>query len=115
MTYVTMEKCPCCGQAWPESDKIEIDNFTRCISRYGKRVRLSDKQFKIFQVIWKYPMVLTRDEIIQKVYADDPDGGPLHSSTLSVTINFANKRLKEIGLSMGSKQGSCAGYHVSGS
>jgi hypothetical protein len=52
---------------------------------------------RIVDLVAGRPDGLTRRELIEFIYAADPNGGPNNENTISVTIRNANKELKEQG------------------
>ena len=68
--------CPTCQRPYPP----------RLVVRGPVRQRIVD-------LIANRPDGITRDEILDVVYADDPDGGPANANTISVLIKHANSEL----------------------
>jgi hypothetical protein len=81
MVTSPVKVCECCGQVVPPDNPFA-----------GQPVKA-----RIYEYISKNPGK-SRNEIIDHVYADDPDGGPEWTSTLSVHIHFMNWRLRKLGL-----------------
>jgi hypothetical protein len=74
--------CPVCGQHLP---KARVPAAARAI--------LAPKEAAVFDFVYRHPGV-TKAEIIDGVYADDPDGGPLAAyETVTAYISRANKKL----------------------
>jgi hypothetical protein len=52
---------------------------------------------RIVDLIANRPDGITRGELLDLVYADDPGGGPDNPNTISVLIALANKQLADQG------------------
>jgi hypothetical protein len=48
-------------------------------------------------IVANRPDGVTRGELMDCLYASDPNGGPDYPNTISVLIHFANIRLKHLG------------------
>jgi hypothetical protein len=48
-------------------------------------------------IVANRPDGVTRGELMDCLYASDPNGGPDYPNTISVLIHFANIRLKQLG------------------
>lgn len=66
----------------------------------------------IVNLIASRPDGVTRAEIIDVVYADDPDGGPENPNTISVLVKFANWDLAPQGYRITSTGGPGSRYHL---
>ncbi|WP_305968577.1 MULTISPECIES: hypothetical protein [unclassified Mameliella] len=79
-------RCPSCGQPF-EADRVA-----------AARDVLSPTQRRIFDVIRENPDFQI-EQIANRVWEDDPNGGPLHAhGNISAQICYANKRLEPLGL-----------------
>lgn len=92
-----MKRCECCGQIIPPT-VTALDNM-----RVKKR---------IYDCIAKNPQGIGRDEIMDKVYGDDPDGGPEFVNVISVHVLRINKLLKAEGVKIHSTRGPHATYRL---
>jgi hypothetical protein len=52
---------------------------------------------RIVDLIASRPDGITRRELLDLVYATDPNGGPANENTISVTIRNANRELVNLG------------------
>jgi hypothetical protein len=52
---------------------------------------------RIVNLVAARPDGITRDELIDLVYASDPNGGPENPNTISVLVKFANRDLARQG------------------
>jgi hypothetical protein len=90
--------CPCCGG----SGSIEP----------AAPVPLSQMQFKIWSAIRQSRHGLSAPQIVERVYSDRIDGGPLHAKTcIYLTIRAANLRLKSAGVEIASTTGARGGIY----
>lgn len=55
---------------------------------------------RVYDFIKDHPEGVTRDEIMQHVYADDRNGGPESFKTIAVMVVHINRILKEQGVMM---------------
>ena len=92
-----MERCPCCGQFIPPKVGA-LDNM-----RVKKR---------IYEFIARNPQGVSRDEIMDAAYADDPDGGPESVNVISVHVLRINKILEHEGVRIQSTRGPHATYRL---
>jgi hypothetical protein len=74
--------CPTCGRAFPPV--VEVG---------GKRRQA------MFDYIASHPEGVTVWQILDAVYADDPNGGPMTHNVVSVMKWFINVRLERLGMS----------------
>jgi hypothetical protein len=87
--------CPTCQRPFPP----------RLVVRGPVRQRIID-------LIANRPDGITRHELIDPVYAADPNGGPDCENTVSVLVHLANRELKEQGFRIPSARGSGARYRL---
>ncbi|MHC4470702.1 MAG: response regulator transcription factor [Planctomycetota bacterium] len=74
---------------------IELDPARREVRRGGERVELTAKEFQILHVLIEEPeRVITRTEIIERVYDDDYDG---MSNVIDVLVSRMRKKLTRNG------------------
>ncbi len=52
---------------------------------------------RIVDIVANRPDGITRGELLDVVYADDPNGGPENPNTVSVLIHCANQQLAQQG------------------
>lgn len=83
--------CKCCGQTLPRDSPFEM-------------VSLTPQQYRIVQRIKKAGKHgITTEMLIDHVYANDPDGGPVTAAqTLHVQVMLANRELRKIGFKVAS-------------
>ena len=72
--------CPCCGRPYPPELAV------------GGSVRQ-----RLVDIVASRPDGVTRGELMDCLYATDPNGGPDYPNTISVIIHFANIKLKTYG------------------
>jgi hypothetical protein len=88
---LNLTACPCCKRLFPfPSDAIKLSGNVR--RRY-------------FDALAKAPDGLTREQILNAVYADDPNGGPDAYETVRQHIFEINKTLAKHGLKIKSPLG----------
>ncbi len=80
-----MTDCPCCGQTLPTDGPAGL--------------KLTRSQRRIYDIIRKAgPNGITSDVIFDRLYRDDPDGGPdTQTKIISVFICSLNKKLPKFG------------------
>lgn len=74
----------------------------------GTAVQLTDREFAIFEYLYKEKKVVSREEII-KQFASDSDK-PITERNVDVHISFIRKKIKPIGMSIETLRGS--GYRL---
>lgn len=90
--------CECCGHPMV-SDKIGVV--------------LTVTQHRVYEVVKRAGSAgITCKEIFDRVYANDPDGGPNSPGIISVCISQANKRLAQFGLKMQGTKGPAGGIRL---
>lgn len=77
-----LKVCPTCGRAFPPV--IEVG---------GKRRQA------LFDYVANHPEGVTVWQIIETVWADDPNGGPEQTNIVPVMAKQINRKLKKLGLS----------------
>ena len=75
-----LAKCPTCGQIVPP------------------QVFLPKMQQRIYDYIARHPQGSNRQQIIDAIYWDDPNGGPDWLNGISVQIRHINKRINVLGI-----------------
>lgn len=92
-----MGECPCCGQTLP------LDLPAGLV--------LTRKQQQVYEVIRKAGRNgVYGDQIFDRVYADDPNGGPnTQTKIISVFVHGLNKKLPAFGQTI--KSGEWGGVH----
>ena len=90
--------CPCCGQPYPvEPDELMLFDDYRVVRKGSNAARLSPMQYKIINLVHRRP--LTLDAIVDAVYSDRTDGGPLVArNTVAVHMVRLNERLEPLGI-----------------
>ena len=66
---------------------------------------------RIYDFIAKHPEGVSRDQILDAVYADDPDGGPTPQA-VSVHIFLMRRVLNPLGLTITSPRGRGASFRL---
>jgi DNA-binding response OmpR family regulator len=88
-------QCPTCGADL--HDEVSWNAETRTFLVDGQTVRFTKTQGLIFDALWrarKRGGIQEREQFMQAAYADDIDGGPECSSTLSVHLWRIRKMLE---------------------
>ena len=67
-----LARCCCCGQIIPPA------------------VKLPRIKQRIYDYVKAHPAGVTSDQIMDNIYADDPNGGPSGRSVVSVHVNQMN-------------------------
>lgn len=106
--------CPTCGQFL--SGAASWDYETRRFFADGSTVRLSKTQANIVDVLWQSigrGGVCSADELLQRAYADDRNGGPLSPSTISVHLMNIRRKLEAVGWTVSKNMGTPRiGYQI---
>lgn len=90
--------CPCCNQPLPDTD-VRWDPRTRVLARKGEAVKLSGIQARVFDVLWRaQPERVPTKSIFERVYADDPDGGPESPNIVAVVLCRVRKMVAPLGV-----------------
>ena len=99
--------CPCCGRQLSENSGMHWDADTRALTYRGHCLRLSRIRAAIFDAMWRNrgKRVLTLQQMMDTVYADDPNGGPESDNIISVQVNQMKKLLAPFGLSISGYKG----------
>ena len=97
-------KCPCCGQPYPlEAGELTFIDQYRLVSDGVTEVILTPKQYKILTGIRQRTRTL--DELVEWVYGDDPNGGPVSAkNVIAVQICRLNERLAPLGIRAGAQR-----------
>jgi hypothetical protein len=78
---------------------IAVYRRTRTILHAGQHLRLPPMMFRLAcTLLLARPK--TAVELFDLVYADDPEGGPLHMGTIRVTLRHLEPRLAAIGIEL---------------
>jgi len=72
--------CPCCKQVVPP------------------RLFLPKMLQRIYDCVSRHPAGVTRGQLMDDIYSDDPNGGPEGFSVISVHVMRLNKRLEQVDL-----------------
>jgi DNA-binding response OmpR family regulator len=91
-----LKRCECCGQIIPPKQLFD-----------GKPVKQ-----RIYDYIAKHPEGVTREQILDFVWADDIDGGPEFKNIVSVHIEKMRPILIEIGLTITRSRGPGSTYRL---
>lgn len=105
---IAQTPCPCCGHVIAPEAGLHWNENTRTISGLGQFVFLRPMQGKIFSKLWKaWPSgrMIRREEMMDHVYADHPDGGVESTNVISVQINDLRKRIAPLGISIRGRSG----------
>ena len=92
--------CPCCQQP------VTLDPMAEA------RAALAPLQRAVLDAVLRRPG-LSRDEIMDRVYSEDPNGGPdCGSSVIGAHLYQANKRLQRFGFRITCGSGRRTGYRL---
>jgi hypothetical protein len=94
------ELCKACGQPLPQNKEYIWDKESRVLTYRGRSLRFPDLMARLFDIFHnnKSGRVMHRTEIIEKLYADDRDGGPLGDGIAGAYTWKLNERLRGFGL-----------------
>jgi hypothetical protein len=67
---------------------------------------------RLVNIVSNRPDGIPRGELMDALYAGDPDGGPEHASTVAVLISLANKQMASQGFRIVSDRGPGARYRL---
>ncbi|RJT42032.1 winged helix family transcriptional regulator [Mesorhizobium waimense] len=99
-----MSACPCCGFREGTGSPVEI----------GKTIRLTRKERALFAIFaGNFGKFLSAGEIVDVLYADDPDGGPeMAENSLSVGMRNFKEKIRARGLDIDVKLGRGGGRRM---
>lgn len=87
-----------------DSQIVNVDFGSYTISRLGRSVKLGPVSIHAVAAILVSPYRLSMSELINIVYSDDNDGGPLDGSrSIHVLLSRSRPALREIGIGLGAK------------
>lgn len=67
---------------------------------------------RLVDIVANRPDGVTRGELMDCLYATDPNGGPDYPNTISVLIHFANIRLRPLGFRIKGSGGPGSRYYL---
>lgn len=78
-----------------EYSGVALDPVTRAITRDGKPIELTNKEYALLELLLRHPgQVFTRTAILESVWGYDFDAG---SNVLEVYMNFLRKKIDAVG------------------
>lgn len=78
---------------------IVIDDRQRSVRRHDVVVHLGELEFEAAQLLLKTPGGLTADQLFERLYAGDRDGGPLSGvRAVYVRVHQINTKLAPLGI-----------------
>lgn len=83
------------GQKTPhmEYGGLQVDPVTRAVSRDGKSIELTNKEYALLEMLMRHPgQVFTRTAIMESVWGYDFDNS---SNVLEVYMNFLRKKIDQ--------------------
>lgn len=94
--------CPCCGRQIDEAADMQWDAESGTFTYQGKALRLSRIRSLIFDALWRARgrRIISHQQMMEHVYADDPNGGPESTNIISVQVNHLKKKLAPFGLTV---------------
>lgn len=108
-----MSICPHCQQPWQPKTEWDFSSW-RITTQFGSIVLRSPLQVKVFDLLWRKQEIkgITRERLIEIIYADDIDGGP-SLDAVSQMISRLRKNLISVGIYLQCGQGqSREGYSL---
>lgn len=84
-----LKHCPCCGTEVSEPIYVAKKLF-----------HLSPKQSRLLRILKSAPEGLTNSEVMDRLYINDADGGPISSNVISVMKANINKKLIKAGMTI---------------
>lgn len=86
------DRCPCCRQVLPAENVLRFDDHSRSVIYQGKSTALSPVRYRIVRLLAKH--ALDTSALVERVYADDENGGPEQAMrAMNVQIHFINRKL----------------------
>jgi DNA-binding response OmpR family regulator len=87
---------------------------TRAVSVNDLTVELTPREFAIFQAL-RLGVALNSDALVDRIYAADPDGGPLFGrACVHIHVMNMRRKLTTIGLTVESRKGRGSWYRLQG-
>jgi DNA-binding response OmpR family regulator len=92
--------CPCCGQS-TQSSSLQWNDSGKTLIGPSGALSLTTREGDVFSVLWNERLsgrFLSREEIMDQVYALDPNGGPEGDNIISVYMSRLRKKIAPFGL-----------------
>ncbi|MDP1587299.1 MAG: helix-turn-helix domain-containing protein, partial [Prosthecobacter sp.] len=100
--------CPCCGQTIAPANAPKWNENSRTIVVGDGVAVLTPMQARMFSMLWRaWPSgrLISVEQMMNHLYADDPNGGPEYHNTVSVQISHMRKKLEPLGLTIRGRHG----------
>ena len=91
-----LSHCPCCKRAIPPKGLFSNQPVKK----------------RIYEYLAAHPEGVTRQQILDRVWADDPDGGPEFANVVSVHVKHMRPILEREGLTISCAKGAGATYRL---
>ena len=92
-----MTRCCCCGQLIPPPAEV------------FQNARVKQR---IYEYIAAHPEGVSRRQVVEAVYADDPDGGPEYMNVIAVHVKQMNPKLATLGVRLVASGGPHSVYRL---
>src|SRR5262249_20912506 len=97
--YESETACPCCGSPLPASEFLTLNSAYQIATRRGHSVRLTRTEARVLQILLDSREPMDRWRLIERVYADDPRGGPPGAlKTVAALVANLRHKLRPLGV-----------------
>jgi|SRR5215471_16088196 len=96
--YANETQCPCCGSTLPASDQLRVHALSQYAIRRQRRAYLTKTELRILQELRAATMPLDARRLAERVYFDDPAGGPDNYNSIKCTLSKLRKKLAPLGV-----------------
>lgn len=100
--------CPCCGNPIAAAADLAWNADARTLSGNGLAILLSPHRAAIFNlawIAWKTGRLVSREQMMSAVYADDASGGPESINIISVQVGHVRRAIEPFGITITARCG----------
>jgi hypothetical protein len=90
--------CPCCGSTLPASAQLRVHSLGQFAIRKNRRAYLTKTELRIRQALRAATVPLDARRLAERVYFDDPQGGPDNYNSVKCTLTKLRKKLAPLGV-----------------
>jgi hypothetical protein len=90
--------CPCCGSMLRASEQLRVHAPGQYAIRKNRRAYLTKTELRILQALRTATVPLDARRLAERVYCDDPQGGPNNYNSVKCTMTKLRKKLAPLGV-----------------
>lgn len=103
------DRCPCCGQALPQTETLIVDADALTVARRGAAVRITPTEMRFLAALnKKFPMTVRLQALMDELYWDKLE--PPYDRVISVFASKLRPKLKPLGVGIAVSWG--VGYRL---